>query len=401
MQQSKIRLLLLLIFIIVCQPVFSQYIPYCQKDKWGFASIDGKIVVACIYDAVDFYSDDNLAKAKKSGKVGYINKEGVTVIPFQYDQCTRIYEVYHGEHSVGIKNNPEILLNKDFDFQDTANNRFIVAKNKKYGVIRLMDGKPKILIPLSYSKIQFDPSNKTFHCIYNESTVYFTSNGKKLTEQEVNSIEKIQYSGIVMGEMERPQLIKSKGKIGVILENTSRMQPVFDTLVPAIYDDIITEKYDKNYAPGRDVFGVKIGRKWGIAGSKNIILLPVDFDEINFDLSKDSRHWAVYQRIFVVKKNDRWGILGKKNDSSEELKVLLPFEFDKISKIYYSYLMVQKDNRFQVFNMETYNLISDKSYSSLRPYEYESVNDFQIFEITNKLGQTVYLGKNGVEFFTD
>jgi|GEM_PF-2670475 len=401
MQKSKIHLVSLLIFIILCQPVFSQYIPYCEKGKWGFANIDGKIIIPCIYDAVDFYSDDNLAKAKKTEKIGYINREGVTVIPFQYDQCTRIYEVYHGQHSVGIKNNPDIHLNKDFDFQDIPNNRFIVTKNKKIGVMRLMDGKPKVLIPLTYSRIQFDPSNKTFHCDYNGSTVYFSANGKKLTEQEVNNIEKIQYSGVIMGEMDSPKIIKSKGKMGVILKNTSRMQVAFDTLVPAIYDDIITEKYDNNYAPGNDVFGVRIGRKWGIAGSKNIVLLPVDFDEINFDLSKDSRHWAAYQRIFVVKKNNRWGIVGKKNDSSIDLNVLLPFEFDKINKMYYSYLVVEKENRFQVFNMETYNLISGKSYSSIKPYEYESVNDFQIFEVTNKLEQTVYVGKNGVEFFTD
>lgn len=399
MQKSKIHLLSLLIFILLCQPVFSQYIPYCQKDKWGFASFEGEIVVPCVYDAVEFYSD-GLAKAKKSGKVGYINKEGVTVVPFQYDECIRIYVVHNGEHSIGINYNPEIHLNQDFDFQDRLNNRFIATKNKKCGVMRLMDGEPKIIIPLSYSKIQFDPSNKTFHCFYNGSTVYFNTNGKKLTEGEVNNIEKNQYSGVAMEEMERPLVIKSKNKVGVILKNTSRMQVAFDTLVPTIYDDIITEKYDNMYAPNIDVFGVKIGRKWGIVGSNKNVLLPVDFDEINFDLSKDSRPWADYQRIFVVKKNDRWGILGKKNDTSE-LKELLPFKFDKINKIYYSYLAVQMENRFQLFNMETYNLISDKSYSSITPYEYESVNDFQIFEVTNKLGQTVYLGKNGVEFFKD
>ncbi|WP_289661090.1 WG repeat-containing protein [Flavobacterium panacagri] len=400
MQQSKIQSLLLLIFIIIYQPVFSQYIPYCQKDKWGFASIDGKIVVPCVYDAVDFYSDD-LARVKKMGKVGYINNEGAAVVPFQYDECFRIYEVHHGEHSIGINYNPEIHLNNDFDFQDRLNNRFIVAKNKKYGVMRLIDGKSKIVIPLIYSNIQFDPSTKTFHCLNKQSKVYFSANGKKLTEEEVNNIEKIQYEGVMMGKMESPQVVKSKGKTGVILKNTSRMETVYDTLVPAIYDDIITKKYDNDYVSDSDVFGVKIGKKWGIVGSKNNVLLPVDFDEINFDLSKDSRHWAVYQRTFVVKKNDRWGILGKKDESSQELKVFLPFEFNKISKTYYSYLMVEKDNRFQIFNMETYNLISEKSYSSIKPYEYESVNDFHIFEVKNKLGQTVYLGKNGVEFFVD
>jgi hypothetical protein len=51
--------------------------------------------------------------------------------------------------------------------------------------------------------------------------------------------------------------------------------------------------------------------------------------------------------------------------------------------------------------MDTYKLISDKKYSSVAKYQYETVNDFTLFQVTNKTGLTVYLGENGVEFFID
>ena len=392
--------------LFIQQFCFCQNIPYCQKGKWGFATTNGKITIPCVYEEVDFYSDDSLAKVKKAGKYGYINKKGVATIPFEYDDCIRIYEVYHGKSSIGIKRNPKIHLNNDFDFQDINNNRYIVSKNKKYGIISLREGKPKVLVPLNYSKIQFDPNKKIFHCSNNTSTLYFNMNGQKLTQEQVNNIERIEfYSDGMIGmniSHNKPIVVNVSGKVGLIQYSyTSNNRMVYDTIVPVIYDDIITEVFDDNYIPGNDVFGVKIGNKWGIVGGEKNILLPIQFDSINFELSKDSRHWAAYQRMFVAKKNGQWGILAKKNDSTDSLTTLLPFEYDAISKIYYYYLLVQKGDKFQVYNNETYGLISNKNYSSITRYEYESVYDFELFQVTNKLGQTVYLGKNGVEFFTD
>jgi len=388
-----------------CHHAWSQYIPYCQKGKWGFATTDGKITVPCVYEAVDFYSDDKLAKVKKGRKFGYISIKGTTVIPFEYDECFRIYEVYHGEHSVGIKKNPEIHLNYDFDFDDSKNNRYIVSKNKKYGILSLVDGKPKVLVPLNYLRIQFDPGKKIFHCFTGTNTLLFNTNGQKLTQDQVNSIERIEYSSVMEPEasVKSPFIVKANGKVGAVRppNRMSRAMMRYDTIVPIMYDDIIAEKVKDNYVPGYEVFGVKLDKKWGMVDSKKNILLPIQFDSINFELSSEFRHWAEYQRTFVVKQNSQWGILGKKDDKTDSLTALLPFEYEGVSKIYYYYLLVQKENKFQVFSLETYNLISDKSYPSITAYEHESVDDFPLFQVINKQGQPVYIGKNGVEFFTD
>jgi hypothetical protein len=404
MPLSKLQASSLLIFVLLFQPAFAQNIPYCQKGKWGFAARNGKITIPCLYESVDFFSDDNLAKVKKSGKFGYINKAGATVVPFEYDDCFRVYDVYHGEHSVGIKYNPEIHLNRDFDFEDARNNRYIVAKSNKYGVISLLDGKRKMLIPLSYSKIQFDPNTKTFHCSNNTTTQFFDTNGQKLTQEQVNSIERVEYSGIADfgGDGNWPSVTAVNGKVGVILKKTmSWSRVVYDTLVPIVYDEVITDQFDKDYIPGYDVFGVRVGDQWGIVDDKKNVLLPIAYDSVNFTLSKEFRHWAPFKRTFVAKKNDHWGILGMKDVKIDSLTTLLPFEYDGMRKIYYSYLLVERENKIQIFSMDTYTLISDKKYASVAKYEYETVNDFTLFLVTNKSGQTVYLGENGVEFFID
>lgn len=395
----KSHVVVFLIFVMACQHAVSQNIPYCQKGKWGFATTDGKITVPCVYEEVDFYSDDNLAKAKKNGKVGYINKNGVAVIPFEYDECFRIYEVYHGEHSIGIKNNPRIHLNKDFDFDDIQNNRYIVSKKNKIGILSLVEGKPKVLVPLKYSTILFDSNKKIFHCVTGSETRYFNTNGQQLTKEQVNAIEQVEFSTIGMSETyNKPEITRVNGKVGVLKRSASRTIQ-YDTLVPVIYDDIIMESFENGYFPGENVFGVKINNKWGMVGNKKTLLLSIDYDSINFELSKESRHWTTYQRTFVVKKDGHWGILGKKNDTSDSLITHLPFEYDAISKIYYAYLLIEKANKFQVYSVDTHTLINNKEYASITKYPYESVGGFVLFQVTNKLGQTVYLGKNGVEFF--
>lgn len=54
--------------------------------KYGYISQSLQLEIALIYEnAMDF--SDGMAAVKKDGKWGYINKNGVTVIPFEFDSC--------------------------------------------------------------------------------------------------------------------------------------------------------------------------------------------------------------------------------------------------------------------------------------------------------------------------
>lgn len=398
MPLSQMKARLTVIFIILCQYSFSQYIPFCEKGKWGFATTDGTIAIDCIYEEVELFSNDSLAKAKKGGKYGYIDTAGKTVIPFEYDKCTRIYEVYFGSSCIGLNIDSSVHLHYNWFPEDVNTNRYIVSKGGKYGVLSLRNGKPEVLVVFSYSKIQFDFNKKLFHCSINDKLRYFIIDGTELSERQVKNTPVYDYAGVdmVIGNHDAgnvPTIVYSNGKAGVVLEN--------DTIVPTVYDSIITDAFDEGYFPGYDVFGVMEGNQWGLVDGSNNTLLPIQFDRINFDLSKEFRHWSEYQRMFVVENNNRWGILGKTNDSTDTIATILPFEYDAVNSFYFFYLLVQKDSKYQIFNHQTNRFVNNNSYSSITKYEHGSVDDFTIFQVTNKLGQTVFVGENGIEFFTD
>lgn len=385
------------------QYALSQYIPFCQKGKWGFSNTEGKITIPCLYEAVDIYSDDKLAKVKIGGKYGYINLKGITVIPFEYNDCDRIYEVIYKGMLRIVKRNSKILTDYKNDFDDLENNRYIVTKNNKNGVLRLIDDKPIVIVPINYLKIQFDPNKKIFLCSNSERIEYFDMSGNTINLEEISNINTTEYPSAKFDDsnenfesIEKTVYKDAKGKMGLI-QKSKNSRNTYDTLMKATYDSIII---DENINFNEIVF-VKKNRKWGIINIKKITLLPIKYDSINFDLSKDNRNWGPFQRIFVVNENGKWGMIGRKRDNEVILNTLIPFEYNAISKLYSNFMLLQKGDKFQVYNLEKYKFISPKFYNSITKYEDEAVNHLHLFQITNKLEQTVFLGENGVEFFED
>ncbi len=385
------------------QNVFAQLIPFCEKSKWGFANTDGKIVLPCSYDSVEFFSNDNLAKVKKTGKFGYINKQGTIVVPIEYDYCSRIYEFYRQEYSIGIKPNATINLNTDFDWPDaeSGDNRYVASKNMKYGVLGLVEGKPKAIIAFNYSAIQFDPAKKIFYCSNGTSITYFTKAGVQINKDQVDKTEAFEMYGPDFAEDILPEVIKVNGKFGVVKQTSSYGgKKNYDTLVPAIYDSIIMDKKVEGFGFNEELFAVKKNGKWGAFDNKHKLILPIEYDNINYDLSKYYKHWLDYTRTFYVEQNGKWGALGKQ-EKSNKLTELLPFEYDGFNSIYYSYISLEKSGKFEVYNTSENRIITKKSYPAISKYEYESVGPFELFQVTNQTGQTVFVGENGVEFFTD
>ncbi len=395
----KYRILLIIIFCMSAQCVIAQPIPFCQKGKWGFASNEGIITVPCIYEEVNFYGNDSLSKVKKAGKYGYINMKGTVVVPFQFEKAFRIYEVFHEEYSMGLTTIHEIHLNSNFDFNDIGNNRYIVSKNRKFGIIRLTGGKPGELVPFQFSAIQFDPAKKVFHCQEGKTTKYFDMEGHPVNGEKVSTIKEPVYYTVGEPEPNMPMKISKNGKLGMMVRNWSNSSQ-FDTIVPALYDEILPKDFGNFFSPAYTLFGVRLGNKWGFTNGTGKILLPIEYDSINYSWS-GMRHWLPSQYLFVARKNGKWGILGKKDDQdSTKIFTYLPFEYQAISGMY-AYRIVQKDNRWRIYDSEKNFFISQKTYASVDRYEHNSVNGFYLFQVKNKQGQTVFVGENGVEFFTD
>ena len=58
---------------------FSELIPYRKKNKWGFCTLDKKIVIDCVYENAKPFNKDGFAEVEFNGKSIYINRKGQQV----------------------------------------------------------------------------------------------------------------------------------------------------------------------------------------------------------------------------------------------------------------------------------------------------------------------------------
>lgn len=65
------------------QTIDVSLVPYRQGDKWGYASVDNKVVIAPVYAEAAWFSE-GFAAVKKGNKYGYINKQGKMLIPARF-----------------------------------------------------------------------------------------------------------------------------------------------------------------------------------------------------------------------------------------------------------------------------------------------------------------------------
>lgn len=65
------------------QTIDVSLVPYRQGDKWGYATVDNKVVIAPAYAEAAWFSE-GFAAVKKGNKYGYVNKQGKMVIPARF-----------------------------------------------------------------------------------------------------------------------------------------------------------------------------------------------------------------------------------------------------------------------------------------------------------------------------
>lgn len=54
-------------------------IPVKNDGKLGVINKKGQLITECIYDEVEYFTEDGIAKVKKDGKYGFINGNGKMV----------------------------------------------------------------------------------------------------------------------------------------------------------------------------------------------------------------------------------------------------------------------------------------------------------------------------------
>ena len=151
-----------------------------RNGKWGFIDKTGKLVIPCVYDAVDEFHD-GLARVNKDGKLGFIDKTGKEVIPFEYDYVCDFHEGLAGVRKNGkygfIDKTGKEVIPFEYDYVCDFHEGLAGArKNGKYGFI---DKTGKEVIPFEYNSVS------AFHDgfvlgINDEESYYIDKNNQKL-----------------------------------------------------------------------------------------------------------------------------------------------------------------------------------------------------------------------------
>lgn len=213
----------------------------------GLVDKTGKLIVPCEYKGMSAFSEGIAEAYKAEGKVGFINTQGKTIIPFHYS----INTMYGGAKCIS---------------------GMIPVRNSagKYGYI---DKTNKLIVPFLYEAVQnFSDGLAMVKRVYNGKVSYLNTRGETVIAEKydngtlfkeglayvnIGAKEKSLYSGL------------DGGKWGVI-DKTGK--------------EIIPIAYDKIYEIKNGLAIVAIGKypneKKGLIGKDGKIILPVEYYDI-------------------------------------------------------------------------------------------------------------------------
>ena len=251
-------------------------------NKYGIIDVYGRVLVPCIYDSLIYSAtqdksiDENLIKAEKNGRFGYIDFTGTTIIPFSYKLCGTFVSgrawVSNDQYKCGIIDRYgriiEPLVHDDITVLDDGT--MILQDISAFGQTYCIFGKPKDYVKYkrTYSSYHFE----VFH--------------------------KSDFVGVQTSQ-------RKKG----ICHLDGR------EVLPAIYDDIL---FYQTVSKG---VIVKLNNKTGIVDLSNKTLVPFEYDGIN---GVEVRKNGVKPIYYIVHKNRKCGVL------DDDFRVCIPVIYDSL-----------------------------------------------------------------------
>lgn len=198
----------------------------------------GNTVIPFLYEeAKSFHYDTPYTEAKKGGKWGFINKEGETLIPFEYDH------IYTEE------------------YYPKSEDKIRVIKNNKMGLINWQN---QVVIPLDYTFI-YPPTEGIYVVVKEEKKGYITETGKVLTPPIYERFALFYpYKSRFQGGT---ALVMLGGKYGFINNQGKE-------IVPCKYEAVKSNYFREGLIP------VQYNGKWGYVNKEGKEVIPVIYDQI-------------------------------------------------------------------------------------------------------------------------
>jgi hypothetical protein len=376
--------------------LFNNDLAYVKKNhKFGFINRKGTIVIPIEFDSESNFNNLGLALVEKNHKFGFIDKLGKEVIPIIYEQAT---DTSLDNFVIVCKNKKWAFYNKkgeqetEFIYDEIAITKKVLKNHdestfwqnglilvKKNGLIGYLDKNLKEIIPFgkynsgerfNQNRLAIVSNNHHYGVInefdqeiikteydtiehpveyYNESTIFtgqkkgyfvlFDEKGTKVADK----IKEFHFDNCkFQNKHKKIYQFKTLNDIYGVIDNTGNI------IIPSLYQEI-NDFHGEQYAI------VKQKGKFGIIGSDNTIVYPINND--NIFTWKDIDY-------YIITKNQKAGIIDK------NLKSILSFEYQSLFPIYYD-----NKNRFIAKQNDKYGVI-DRMGRIIIPFKYSELSNW-------------------------
>ena len=255
-------------------------VPYRKKDKWGYATFEGDVIIEPLFDSIQLFKTRNECKmpfavVNIGNKKGLLDDMGDYVLDPEYDdiQCSEKWGFIAKKEKTGnwFYLSPDGLLVEDFANDINPNN-------------------PEISENIGKAKMEDDAILK-------------------------NIQPRIFYTG-------------QKASFSKRIKISDSYWQMTDTIMPSKYDSLVFT------TPYMDTIFAKIDTNWGVINTKQEIIHPFLYDNIVKQIypyqQKDTllNKLTRYSFVKAHKNKQGWGIVSSKDS------VTIPFMFDSLDVAY-------------------------------------------------------------------
>lgn len=313
-----------------------EYVYLVKNGKNGYAELKGtdevKSLIPCIYDKLASYSKDAPMRATYNGKEGMIDGNNKIIIPFEYSNIGKFYNV-------------------------GAYNMAWVEQDGKYGIYNI-DG--TVIQPWDIEKAYVMNENSgttylTFDDFPDPSTPYIhiVVNGMTgvLSGKTYKTVIPCKYRYISPIINERA-FYKANNKWGIMdIQNNSIQEAIYDKIV--INNNMLSEAFTPD-GTFKDNMYVFIGDKQGMIDKNDKAFIPVKYDSLG----------VFSENMIVAKCGNLYGYI---NSNGEECIPLTYSHADNFSEG----LAAVKNEKGK------YLFIDASGVMVIKPHEYDRVGQFQ------------------------
>lgn len=252
---------------ILLEPVWKNLTVYDQaitlqtsEDQFGFADLQGNILIAPQYDSAAGFGADGYCMVGKNGKYSYIDLKNNLLLPWQnYALDTRdgyYFCAVDRKNDRVVDRSGNVIVQGQYDKSVCFYGRKlgIAVKNGKYGLINTEN---KAVVPFVYDAISASycgdaPEDVYFELYQGDQAVYYDLNGKQIGSQTWEKNNTSSNAG-------RCIIIRRNGQYGL-------MRPTGEIVLEPQYDAILS-----GYTPNDPCFTQKNGL-YGLVSADGAVL---------------------------------------------------------------------------------------------------------------------------------